>query len=150
MKYLIATLLLLACATTQAQETYSLPASAGNVTTLTIVITGQNGDLCARYALARTCTQAQACTAANAPGGSGCTAAQARTAGVRIYPLTQAGREEYVTFDIAAPEFIRRVANQNAETRRAFCEFWGAANTTQRNNACSAIGAAAGCDPVCP
>lgn len=133
----------------QAQETYSLPAGAGNVITLSAVITGLNGDNCARYNLARTCTQAQVCAAANAPGGASCSAAQARGAGVRIYPLTQPGREEFVTFGIALPRFLELVAAQQQEDRRAFCEAWNAATTTQRNNACTAIGAASGCNPGC-
>ena len=148
----IASMIALALAmvlTAEAQETYSLPAGAGNVTTLSTVMLGLNGDTCARYNLARTCTQAQVCAAAAAPGGSSCTAAQARGAGVRIYPITFAGREEFVTFGIALPEFLRLVAQQQQETRRAFCESWAAANTTQRNNACAAMGAAAGCDPGC-
>ncbi len=147
--FLAAVAVLALSAVSHAQETYSLPAGAGNVVTLTAVITGLNGDNCARYSLPRTCTQAQVCTAAGAPGGASCTAAQARGANVRIYPLTQAGREEFVTFGIALPEFLRLVANQQQETRRAFCEGWNAANTTARNNACSALGLAAGCDPVC-
>jgi hypothetical protein len=140
---------LLGAASAQAQETYSLPAGAGNVVTLTTVIAGLNGDNCVRYALPRTCTQAQVCTAAGAPGGASCSATQARGAGVRIYPLTQPGREEFVTFGIALPAFLQLVSNQQQETRRVFCEGWLASNTTARNNACSALGLAAGCDPVC-
>src|SRR5687768_9027420 len=64
----------------QAQETYSLPASAGNVVTLSEVITFYNGETCGRYSLAESCTQAQVCTASGAAGGSSCTAGQARAA----------------------------------------------------------------------
>jgi len=136
--------------TLQAQETYSVgPASATNVTTLTQVITGQNGDICARYGLVRTCTQAQVCTAASTPGGASCTAAQARTAQVRIYPLTQPGREEYVTQEIALKKFNELVAAQASENKRAFCVGWLAANTTQRNAACTDLSLATGCDPGC-
>lgn len=141
---------LLAAVAAEAQETYSLPAGAGNVTTLTTVMGGLNRETCVRYSLAANCTQAQVCAAAGAPGGSSCTANQARGAGVRIYPLTFAGREEFVTFGIALPEFMRLVAAQQSETRRIFCEGWTAATVTQRNNACTAIGLSAGCDPVCP
>jgi hypothetical protein len=133
-----------------AQEAYTLNASAGNVTTLTGVITKRNGDLCASYGQARTCSQATMCTLASVAGGASCTAAAARTAGVRIYPLTLSGREEFTTYQIALPKFVEIVGEQDAETRRSFCEFWLAANTTARNSACSAIGASAGCDPVCP
>jgi hypothetical protein len=141
---------LLAAVAAEAQETYSLPAGAGNVVTLTTVMGSLNRETCLRYSLAASCTQAQACAAAGAPGGSGCTPAQARAAGVRIYPLTFAGREEFVTFGIALPGFIALVTAQQSETRRVFCEGWTAATVTQRNNACAAIGLSAGCDPVCP
>jgi hypothetical protein len=147
--YLAVALALVFSATAAAQETYSLPASAGNVTTLSGVMTGQNGDNCARYFLARTCTQAQICAAAAAPGGSGCSAAQARSAGVRIYPLTQAGREEFVTFGIALPAFLQLVNNQKAEDRRAFCEGWAATSVANRNAFCTTMGQASGCNPGC-
>lgn len=140
---------LLAAVAAEAQESYTLPASAGNVVTLNGVITGQNGDNCARYSLVRTCTQAQVCVAAAAPGGASCTATQARSAGVRIYALTFAGREEYVTFGITLPAFLQLVANQQAEDRRAFCESWNIASVATRNAFCTSIGLAAGCNPGC-
>ncbi len=142
---------LLAAVVAESQETYSVgPASAAQVTTLTTVTSALNRETCLRYSLAAACTQAQVCTAAGAAGGSGCTAAQARTAGVRIWPATFAGREEFTTFGIALPGFNALVAAQNTETRRIFCDGWLAANTTARNNACSALSLSAGCDPVCP
>jgi hypothetical protein len=140
---------LLAAVAAEAQETYSLPAGAGNVTTLSTVMAAMNRETCLRYSLAANCTQAQVCAAAGAPGGSGCSANQARAAGVRIYPITFAGREEFVTFGIALPGFIALVTAQQSETRRIFCEGWTAATVTQRNNACTAVGLSAGCDPVC-
>jgi hypothetical protein len=146
----LALVVLLAAVAAEAQETYSLPAGAGNVTTLTIVVAGANGDVCARYSLPRTCTQAQACVASNTAGGASCTANQARANNVRIYPLTFAGREEFVTYGIALPGFLALIPSQNTETRRIFCDGWLAANTTARNNACTALGLSAGCDPVCP
>lgn len=147
--FLTAVAVLALGASAHAQETYSLPAGAGNVATLTTVIVGQNGDNCARYSLARTCTQAQVCAAAAAPGGSSCTANQARSAGVRIYPLTQPGREEFVTFGIALPRFIELVNNQQNEDRRSFCENWNAASVSTRNTFCTTIGLASGCNPGC-
>src|SRR5687767_9696001 len=92
---LIAFVLLAGPASAQV-ETYAVPGSAANVATLTSVISFRNRETCERWSLATTCTQAQACTAANAIGGSSCTAANARAANARIFPLTQAGREEYV------------------------------------------------------
>jgi hypothetical protein len=133
------------------QETYTISAGAANVTTLSAVIMGQNGTICATYALTRTCTQAQVCTAAGTPGGSGCTAVQARTAGVRIYPLTQAGREEYVTFGIALPRFLELVAAQTAETLRATCTAWNALSQSARDTFCTGtLGLPAGCNFGCP
>jgi hypothetical protein len=132
-----------------AQETYSLPAGAGNVATLTTLVTKHDGDTCQSYALPRTCTQAQICIAASTPGGASCTAAQARAADVRIYPNTFAGREEYVTFEVALPQFLALVSAQQSEDRRAFCENWNAASVSTRNTFCTSIGLGTGCNPGC-
>lgn len=133
-----------------AQETYSLSAGAGNVVTLSAVITGQNGNICATYALPRTCTQAQVCTAASTPGGASCTATQARAANVRIYPLTQPGREEYVGFGIALPRFLELVAVQAAENLRSTCAAWNALTQGARDTFCTGtLGLAAGCSFGC-
>jgi len=136
-----------------AQETYSVgPASAGQVTTLTTVIGAYNRETCVRLnaGAGGICTQAQACTAAGAPGGASCTAAQARGANVRIWPnASQTDRQEFVTFVIAVPTFQDMAVAQRTENKRAFCVAWLAANTTARNNACSAVALSAGCDPGC-
>lgn len=150
---LVLVVLLAAVAAEAQTETYSVgPASAANVVTLSTVIVGLNGDNCVRYSLPRTCTQAQVCTSAAAPGGASCTAAQARGSGVRIYPATFAGREEFMIFNIALPKFLELVAAQQQESRRAFCEGWAVSTVTARNSACSALGlpaSTAGCDPGC-
>lgn len=132
-----------------AQETYSLPAGAGNVTTISTLIAKGARDTCLRLNLLATCTQAEACQAAGAVGGTGCTAAQARTANARIYPNTFAGREEFTTFEIALPQFILLVASQQAEDRRAYCTNWNAASVATRNAFCTSIGLATGCNPGC-
>lgn len=152
MRYVIATVLSFLAITgvAQAQESYTIPANATNVTTLTGVITAKNGDQCNRAGLPRTCTQAQLCTAKGVAGGASCTAVQARTADARIFPLTQAGREEFTTHAIAAPRFAELVAEVAADQKRDFCERWAASTQTAKNNACAAFGAAAGCDPGCP
>lgn len=132
-----------------AQETYSLPAGAGNVATLSVVAASFNGETCERFGLARTCTQAQACVAAGATGGSSCTAAQARSVRARIYPITFAGREEFVTFEVALPKFLELVGEQQREDRRNFCIGWNAASVSTRNTFCTTIGQPAGCNPGC-
>ena len=148
-KILLVLAVLFVPALASSQEVYSINASAANVTTLTGVITKINGDLCAATGLPRTCTQAQLCTAASVAGGASCTAAQARAANARIYPLTQAGREEFTTFGIAAPKFLELVAEVAADQKRDACEKWTAATTTQKNNACAAIGLPNGCQLAC-
>jgi len=136
--------LTLSAGVAQAQEVYSLPVGSGNVASLSVVITGRNGALCNRYGLALTCTQAQVCPLAGAAGGASCTAAQARAAKARIFPLTQAGREEFTTFEIALPKFLELVAEEKAEQRRAFCVAWLAKTQPERDAICT------GCDPGCP
>lgn len=141
---------LLLAAPVAAQETYSLPAGAGNVTTLSAVIAGLNGAVCDRGGLPRTCTQAQACTNLQTAGGASCTAAQARAANTRIYPLTQAGREEFVTFGIALPRFLDLVANQREEDRRASCTAWLALTQGTRDTFCTGtLSLSAGCNFGC-
>lgn len=136
-------------ATAGAQENYTLPAGAGNVVTISTLIAKGARDTCLRFNLLATCTQAEACQAAGAVGGTGCTAAQARAANARIYPNTFAGREEFTTFEIALPRFVELVASQQAEDRRAFCVAWNAASVGTRNAFCTSISLAAGCNPGC-
>lgn len=93
------------------QESYTVNATAGQVTDLTAIVDISNEQVCRGLGLALTCTQAQACTAKGAPGGASCTAVQARGAGVRIYPQTLAGREEFVTFALVASA-VHREARQ--------------------------------------
>jgi hypothetical protein len=136
---------------TEAQESYTIPASAPNVASLTVVVTGHNGDVCERYSQPRTCNQAQACTAAETPGGASCTPAQARAAGVRIFALTQAGREEYTIHMIVLPKFLELLAAERAEQHRAYCVKWLALTQTQRNTFCTGtLGEPASCGPTCP
>jgi len=129
----------------EAQETYSLPATAGQVTNLNIIALGQNERVCKRLALASTCTQAQACTAATAPGGASCTAAQARGADVRIYPSTLAGREEFVTFKFLAPDFIAALQAVGSQHQSTFCAWFIAQSQGGQDTVCTNAGLPAGC-----
>jgi hypothetical protein len=146
---LIAVLLFASIA--QAQESYTLSATAPQVAVLRAYVITQGRDVCLRLGLSASCNQAQACTTANAPGGAGCSPAQARGASVRIYPDSQAGREEFVTFVWVAPDFIAVVAATKDADRRYWCGVWWAtiANQTQKDTACTNAGLASGCD-VCP
>jgi hypothetical protein len=95
--------------------------------------------------LATSCTQAQACTAANAPNGASCNAAQARSVGARIFPATEAGREEFVIFQITVPEFNRMREKIAQRHQELLCVFWGTANQTQKDAICTAASLPAGC-----
>lgn len=130
-----------------AQETYSIAASAGQTAQHDRNRVASNRQTCTRLGQALACTQAQACTAANAAGGASCTAAQARAVNARIYPATQAGREEYLTFDMVAPEFVRRVKGAAADEQNAAKAWFLAQNQTVRDAECSKWGVAAGCNP---
>lgn len=133
----------------EAQETYTINGSAGQVADLRQYVLAINRGQCRRLALAITCTQAQACTAANAPGGASCTAAQARGAGARIWPDTQAGREEFVTFQWIAPHFIEAKSSLPALAAPDYCGWWSAQNQTTKDAECTKIGAPTGCS-ICP
>ena len=130
MRRLILLSLALVAAPAYAQETYSIPATAPNVIDLASIVATQNLAICRRLSTvalnptpAFNCSQAQACLAAVAPGGSSCTAAQARGADVRIYPATQAGREEYVTFKIAVPTFKKQLDDAGSLHQTVGCEY---------------------------
>lgn len=150
-KSLLAVVLVLVACVASAQETYSISANANQVSRLTKYETVQNAKTCLSFALSIGCTQAQACTAAGAAGGASCTAAQARAANARIFPATQAGREEFLIFVIilgfGIPEFDRQAFTFD---QGQFCPLFKAATQTARDNACTAIGASAGCEPCSP
>ena len=144
MKKLWAVLVLLA-APAMAQETYEIPAAAGNVTELAVIVGIHNRDICVLYGQAASCTQAEACSASGAPGGASCTPAQARAANVRIFPATFAGRQEFVIFQITAPAFFAMRAAIITSTQQAQCAFWTTATAEQRNTICQAFGFSPGC-----
>lgn len=149
MKKILLLLLVGMAAPAMAQETYSLSATAQQVSDLTLIVTAANGRACESFNLAETCTQAQACTAANAAGGASCTAAQARAANARIFPLTQPGREEFVTFMIAAPRFQDFKVGIVGRDHDKMCQFWSTATQVQKDTTCTSVGRSAGCQ-LCP
>lgn len=149
MKKLLVLAALLTAPFAAAQETYSISASAAQVTDLTQIVAVANERVCFKLNLAEGCTQAQACVASAAPGDSSCTAAQARQANVRIIPATQAGREEFVTFFIAGPRFIEMRSEIVSRHKEKFCAFWATATQTQKNTLCTDSGQSTGCE-LCP
>ena len=140
--------LLLLPALASAQETYSISATAGQVTDLAGIVTAHNERTCERLGQAASCTQAQACTAAGL--ASGCSAATARNNNVRIFPATQAGREEFVTHMIVAPRFVDMKAAVDARAREKFRAACLAASQSERDAACAAIPNAGSSCGICP
>jgi bifunctional ADP-heptose synthase (sugar kinase/adenylyltransferase) len=145
MRKLIVTLAVLfaAAASASAQESYSTPATAQQVTDLTEGIGSFNVKTCKRLILAVGCTQAQACVAANAAGGASCTAAQASATvpSCRIYvTTTQAGREEFVNKVFVAPQFNDLKAVTPAINQYRGCLKWQTDNQTARDGSCTAAG----------
>lgn len=132
-----------------AQEAYTINASAGQVASLSDIVAGYNNQTCLKFALVIGCTQAQACTAANAAGGSGCSAAQARAANARIFPQTLAGRDEYVTFQIAAPTFLSQKAGIVGVAVASKCAVFLAMNQTAKDAELTSIGFPTG-GTTCP
>lgn len=135
--------------TAASQETYSVAASVGQTADLRQFVLSKNRRTCQAQGLAVTCTQAQACTSANAAGGASCTAAQARAANVRIWPDTQAGREEFVIFFWLAPLFSQAKASLPTLAAPDYCAWWTLQNQTTRDTECTKIGAPTGCS-ICP
>lgn len=125
-----------------AQETYSISANANQVTRLTRALLVNDALACFRAGQAATCTQAQACTPSTlgCAGGASCTAAQARACGQRIYPNTQPGREEFLTFALVARDVSDLLNNAVSFDQTQFCVAFKAASNAAQNNACTAIG----------
>lgn len=146
MRWILAVLMFFVAASVSAQETYSQNATANQVVDLRAALTADNETICEAKGLLETCTQAQVCVAANVAGGASCTAAQARAAKVRIYPDTQAGRDEYVLHGLVSPAFTGAKARAAARAQIKLCRFWATANTTQKNSVCSAAGLPNGCE----
>lgn len=154
MKRLILSLLLLTAVSASAQETYSIAIlNPANVTKLDVGRQLANQAVCTRFSLAASCTQAQACAASfSATGqpvsGAACTANEAQTAGVRIYPNSLSGREGFITTELIKAQldvFARQRAKLDFAALQAFCKV---ATQPQIDGVCTATGLSAGCS-VC-
>lgn len=151
MKKLILSFLLLTAVSASAQETYSIAIlNPANVTKLDVGRQLANQAVCTRFSLAASCTQAQACaesfaaTGEPATGGA-CTAQEAATAGVRIYPNSLAGREAFITQELIRAQldvFARQRAKLDFASLQSFCKV---ATQPQIDGVCTATGLAAGC-----
>lgn len=131
-----------------AQETYSVSANATQTFDFRQHVIGANRSTCRRLGAsgAPDCTQANACLAANAQGGASCTAAQARAASARIFPDSQAGREEYLTFVWVAPQFVAARGALTVVHDIERCNWWNnVATQPQRDADCAKYGLQAGC-----
>ncbi len=144
-------LLLLLAASAQAQETYSVAIlSQANVTKLDVGRQLANQAVCTRFSLTASCTQAQACAASFAATGEpatggACTAQEAATAGVRIYPNSLAGREGFITQELIRAQldvFARQRAKLDFAALQSFCKV---ATQPQIDGVCTATGLSAGC-----
>jgi hypothetical protein len=132
-----------------AQENYTVPANAGNVTQLRQIIGAHNALVFDGAVLPIGSTQAQVCTALSIPGGASCTAAAARSRGARIYADSQAGREEYLIFELALPGFLSKLATVPASNVVARCVVFAAMNQTDKNTELAALGQPTGTS-ACP
>ena len=158
-KLILAALVIGLSGAASAQETYSV--TIGGTTANRNSMVGQidlgrtqnNTDVCARALQAPTCTQAQACTGLNVPGGAACTPAQATAAEARIYPNSTAGREAFVAALMVrayAPNYLAEQIRREAAAYLGWCQV---ADQTARNQVCAIINAAnpaipaTGCNP---
>jgi hypothetical protein len=132
-----------------AQETYSANYGAAAVTRFDKVRVGVNNETCRRLSLSASCTQAQACVAAGAANGAACSTADAVAVDARIYPNTQAGREElYKANSEARLKAIERRLLKEPDSR-AVCTWYASATGVERATFCATVGLPSDCDP-CP
>lgn len=138
---LIFPLMVLAQSSQAAQETYSVTAPAQDVAFIDRSRVKRNTAVCARFNLAASCTQGQACTAAGAAGGASCTAIQARAVDVEIFANTLAGRETFFIQKIlkrVRDEVLKlELGNDDAAQK---CINWRAGNDTVKDAMCAAAG----------
>ena len=147
MKKLLALIVLVLVSAASAQETVSLELTSNQVSTVNALLTMHNEKICGDQLSTLTCTQAQACAASGGSDFSGCTAAQARNAGVRIFPADAAGRDEYITFMLAGPAFQGAKRDLSAWNGEKYCTYIFPTQTqNQRDAVCAARGMSAGCD----
>lgn len=137
-----------------AQETYSFSANATQVNRVDRGRLTTNAKACVRAGQSVTCTQAQACTppALNCTNGASCTAAQARACGQRIYPATQAGREEFLGFGIIVVGLSDLQNLAVAYDQTEFCRLFKITSGANQNTVCTTIGytPVSGQCEVCP
>jgi hypothetical protein len=135
MKKLLLVIPLLWASSLEAQETYSISATAGQINNF--VDPGRrthNERSCYNAGLALDCTEAQL----QAVAGFETT---------DIYPDSQVGREEYVVDIIISPRIPElKTEMQSWDSTKAKINF-DALDTTGKNAVCSALGLPNGCDP---
>ncbi len=125
----------------ESQETYSIAATAPQVTRIDRARTRQNTITClSRNAVGgANCTQAQACVAYGAAGGASCTVAQARatTPSCEIFAATLAGRELFTIATVV--NHVQEFQTQaTAEDKVSFCVWWKTvASAAAKNTICT-------------
>lgn len=130
----------------EAQESYTVNATAAHVTRLDRQRTRWNTAVCARFALAPSCTQALACSSA---GVGSCVTANIRAADIEIFPNTLTGRNDYFVQKILKALADAWKSDDVAKDAALQCVNWTAANQTTRDGMCTAASLPAGCD-LCP
>lgn len=145
------------------QAVYPYSASANDITALTADITPWNTAVCEAQGLVAGCTQNQARTALCTRNGlaSNCTYAAARDRWCTLNTTRKkapcTGMPTVIIATNAEELFVARAtqaidalkASQRESTAVSDCASWRAATDAARNNACSALGRANGCD-LCP
>jgi len=155
MKKLLFLAFLLSSTSLLAQETFSIPVTAGQVTRIDRARIKTNSNTClARNAVGgANCTQAQACTAYGAAGGASCTVAQARATNpsCEIFAATLAGREAFTLATVVA-KVVEFQTQAVAEDKVAFCVWWNTiASAGAKNTICTTATPSLGngCE-ICP
>lgn len=146
-KLLPLALVLFTASYAESQETYSGPANAEQMAGVTDMVNIVNRKLCKSLGLASGCSQGLACTTVVPPaaGGASCSPAQARNAGVRIFPQTFAGREEFFQWRIALTKFNELRAEIVAANQAVQKESWDTGTQTEKDAMCVAAKLSAGC-----
>lgn len=134
--------LLVISGSVSAQESYTVNASATNVVRVERERVRWNTFVCTRFALAASCTQAQACVAAGVTGGASCTVANARAADVEIFSNNLAGRDAFFSFQLLLKLVLPVLkANDVSSDHSSQQTNWTNGSTAVKDAMCAAAGA---------
>jgi len=144
---------------TPAPEIYQVVATSPRVADMIQIVDMRNQKTCQRihvqngknpWPVPYVCTQAEVCTATMPPitpcdDATSQGRSNLRQANARIYPNTFSGRDEFMSFVIAGPQFLDQINAVPSWQRFVQCIAWHGADAAARNQMCAQAGLSPDC-----